>query len=126
MPYSVYDLTNLFKDKLPENDPDLVKRKWDIVKNYYALKSAKKELSLLSIETQNLKAIWNLNQKLADKGDITDLQLLASQNTYLNRQIALIAKETECRNYLLEIVRLAFLKIEIEDEQEEKAHSSAD
>lgn len=126
MPYSLSQLTENFRNTLTENDRDVVKKILDIVKDYYALSTSKKELKILSIEASNLKAIWKLNKKLADKGEISDLQLLASQNAYLSKQAALIAKESECRNYLFEIIHLGFLKIEIKEDGKKEINTAAD
>ena len=126
LPYSLPKLTEFLK-ALPENDPDVVKRKLDVVRSFFALRAGKEELGLQLQELNNLRAIWELNIKLAEKGEITDLQLLDSENSLLSKRAALIGKEKECRNYLLEIARLALLRIDIEKhEAQKKAHSASD
>ena len=117
LPYSIPELTNFLK-QLPNNDSDYGKRKLEIIKNYYAFTSSKQELQIISIELSNLKAIWDLNKELANKGEITDIQLLSSHNAYLGKKISIITKEKECRNLLLEIIQLSFIEIRENHEQE--------
>jgi len=130
LPYSLSELTKYFRNKLPENDPDVIQRTSRVVEHFCNLKTATEELHLLSLEAANLKAIWDLNLELARKGDINDLQLLASHNAYLNKKIAVISKERECRNYLIAIVRLCYLRIIInegkDDAQKRTTDSSSD
>lgn len=127
IPYSLSELTEVFRGKLSENEPDIIKRIFEVTLNYYNLEASRKMLALLSIEVSNLKAVWELNNKLANKGDITDLQLLASHNAYLEKRIALLSEEKAGRSYLLEIVRLSLIKIEFKDisHEKKKAHSDS-
>ena len=130
MPYSLPELARIYQERKLENDPDVAKRIWDITKNYHALRTARKELGILSVQAGNLKAAWQLKGALAAKGDITDLEELAAHNAYLSRKLALIAKEHQARNCLLEIVRLSLLNIVTEkgtgNEQKEKKHTAPD
>jgi len=117
LPYTIPELTH-YLNNLPKNDRDYRKIKFEIIKTYYTFITSKQELELLSIELSNLKSIWNLNIELAKKGEITDLQLLSSNNSYLGKKISLIAKEKECRNLLLEIIQLSLINIRENHEQE--------
>ena len=110
---------------------ELIKRRWQLIKSYYGFQASKKELELLLLQVSNLKSIYNLNLQLANKGDITDNELLNSHNTYLSKKIAVIVKKNECRNLILEIIRLCNLKILMNNEgvtdgKQRKTYSASD
>ena len=128
--FSLFELTQYLKKKLPLDEPLLLQRTFGVVKNYYALEAAKQELNLLSKEVAVLKSIHDLNLKLANKGEISDVQFLNSKLAYLNKEKEIISKRNECRSIILEIVRLCSIHIivnkEPANEQKKKANSPSD
>lgn len=128
LPYTLSELIADLKNKVSIDETLLFERQWSIIKGYYNFNAAKEELEILSKEISNLKAIWELNKDLAHEGEISDVQLLTSHNAYLNKKSDFISKKNGCRNYLLEIVKLCYMKI-LEDKEsinEEKKDKTSD
>ena len=92
----------------------LRERKWKTTKAFYDFQTSRKVLQIISTEAANLEKLYQLNIELAQKGEITDTQLLQSHNAWLSKKIAVILKKNECRNSILEIARLAHLKIVVD------------
>lgn len=117
LPYSLPELVQVMSKRLSAINEPLLEKTFAVTKDYYGFQAAKKEIELLFIESANLKKIYQLNIELANRGEISDVQLLTSHNMYLSTKGSLVAKEAECRKYLLEIAQLCILNIEVNNEK---------
>ena len=96
----------------------LRERKWKIREAYYSFQNSREIIGVLSIEASNLEKLYRLNVGLTKKGEVTDAQLFLSHNAWLAKKITILSKQNECRGFILEIARLAYLEITIDHGEE--------
>ena len=106
------ELLQYLKSKLPHDEPILRERSLGVIKTYYNFQAAKKELQLLNIECDNLRAIYDLHIKKQKAAQVSDLDVLQSHNALLAKELAIVSKQSESRNYIIEIARLCNIRIE--------------
>ena len=96
--------------------PLLIERRWELVEQFYRYKDGRRELVFLDSVRTNLKQVYLLNRKLAEKGEISDQAALASHNTYLRAELEYLSAERTIRDAILAIVRLANLELTLDTE----------
>jgi len=113
--------------------PLMIERRWMLIENFYRYRDGRRELIFLDSVKTNLKQVYLLNRKLANKGEVNDVQVLGAHNTYLRSELEYLATERTIRDAILTIVRLANLELDIDPKdgsrgrlQEEKTNPIAD
>lgn len=74
-------------------------------------RAAREELGLLADIKGNLDAIYQLNVRRQNEGEIEDTKVLESHNRVLEKQIALLQKREQARGHLLRLLEIALVEI---------------
>ncbi len=120
--YSLDEVIGYLQSKVPDvRDSTLFKQKsLQIIQAYYNFQDGKAELEILAKETDNLQAIYQLYLRKQKTSQASDLEVLQAHNNYLNRKFAVISKQSEARNSLIELAKLLNLNIKINNETQTK------
>lgn len=86
--------------------PEALRRQWALLRAFYGFQAARQEIGLAEEKLATLVALHELNGRLAARAEITDAELLQSQNAVITQRIAVLTKTEEARLFLLEVLEL--------------------
>lgn len=100
------------RTQLAEVDrPEALRRQWRLLRAFYGFQAVRQEIGLAQEKLTTLATLHELNDRLAAKAEITDVELLQSRNAVISQRIAVLTKTEECRMRLLEILELVNAEI---------------
>lgn len=91
--------------------PEAIRRQFRLLRAFYGFQAARQEIGLAEEKLATLVALHELNGRLAAKAEITDAELLQSQNAVITQRIAVLTKTEDCRAHLLDILELVNAEI---------------
>ena len=113
LPYSLEDLLKQIDDQYRQTESALFIRAQTFQTRaaYDGWKTTKQELAVIARIKANLDAAHQVNVRRQREAEIEDVQVLASQNRVLEKEIELLQKQQECRAHLRRILELANVQI---------------
>lgn len=80
---------------------------------YARLEALRQELALLYREQANLQVVYSLFLEKQKHSEVSDLDVLASEQNYLNKQMAIVSQTYQIRETILKVCELAAIRIEL-------------
>jgi hypothetical protein len=80
---------------------------------YARLEALRQELALLRREQSNLLLVYSLFLEKQKHSEVSDLEVLQSEQNYLNKQMAIVSQVYQIRETILRLCELAAIKIEL-------------
>ena len=117
LPYTLGELTEPFREKLVHDRILLRQRVLRVTQAFYQFRAAKREITLMQSERDNLAAIYRLNRQRQAHAAIDDEDVLRSHNQLLAKEIGLLQRIETCRTSLLAIFEICNVEVMVGDER---------